>query len=112
MNYGKASGNECNVSYVILHAPDLRYGRQIDVHNYTKYSAIYIAPRARLRLVWGSLTLAQLTQLKFVNTVGINIYCEVCKNWLLQKYLVPNQLLRGQDLLSCPEVHILHFTLF
>ena len=32
--------------------------------------------------------------MKFVNTVGINIYCEVCKNWLLQKYLVPNQLLR------------------
>ena len=56
--------------------------------------------------------LTSLTQLKFVNTVGINIYCEVCKNWLLQKYLVPNQLLRGQDLLSCPESpHTEHFTL-
>ena len=32
--YGKTSGNECNVSYmyVVLHAPDLRYGRQIDIH--------------------------------------------------------------------------------
>ena len=30
--YGTTSGNECNVSYVVLHAPDLRYGRQINIH--------------------------------------------------------------------------------
>ena len=26
--YGTTSGNECNVSYVLLHAPDLRYAVQ------------------------------------------------------------------------------------
>ena len=41
------SGNECKVSYVILHAPDLRYGRHIDNS----------ASRSRLRLVC---TLTQL----------------------------------------------------
>ena len=45
---------EMNV-YVILHAPDLWYGRQIDIHNVVQH---HIAPRVRLRLVWGSLTLA------------------------------------------------------
>ena len=28
--YDTTSGNECNVSYVIMHTPDLRHGRQID----------------------------------------------------------------------------------
>ena len=30
--YSTMSGNECNVSYVVLHALDLRYGREIDIH--------------------------------------------------------------------------------
>ena len=50
--YGTMSENECKVSYVILHAPYLRYGRHIDNS----------ASRSRLRLVWGSLTLAQYVQ--------------------------------------------------
>ena len=41
--YGTTSGNECNVSYVILHASDLRYGRQIDIH--IRCTAPYSAAR-------------------------------------------------------------------
>ena len=37
--YSTMSGNECKVSYVILHAPDLRYGRHID--NSASHSRLY-----------------------------------------------------------------------
>ena len=59
------SGNECNVSYVIIIA---RAGftvwetyRRTYIILLLYFVQRHIAPRARLRLVWGSLTLAQLT---------------------------------------------------
>ena len=61
--YGTTSGNECTISYVVLHVPDLWYGRQIDNSTYIYVVQCHIAPRARLRLVWGSLTLAQLLRI-------------------------------------------------
>ena len=68
-NYVTMSGNECNVSYVILHAPDLETYRRTQLYVVQRH----IAPHARLRLVWGSLTLAQLKKLSFTKNI-IHVY--------------------------------------